>query len=289
MRVTTGAVYTSNFIPKANLKVMAGTLGLWKFNSQTANDSSANSNHGSLVGCASYLLDTPSGIPATSNYSLALTGDPNYPTNPPTAYINVPSNPSINLTGPFTVEAWVKTKSPSTPQQGIAERYNSVPGVVDGGFAIRLVGGKIQFWSMKNGWDLADGILGNTVLDCRWHHVAGVFDGNYLRIYLDGVQDAVKPSTYAPGAGTASIKIGARGDDAGYLFNGWIDEVRVTAGVVYPNGTSFTPQPHLTTLSGTIGLWKFDNQNFNDSSANGNHGASFTGNATGNRLLYIAP
>jgi len=289
VRVTAGVVYTSNFIPRSHLRAISGTIGSWGFDSQTANDGSGFGNNGTLTGCASYLLDTPSGIPATTNYSLALTGDPERPSNPPTAYIDVLSNTSLNLTGLFTVEAWIKTKSLTAPQQGIAERYKAIPGVIDGGFALRLIGGKVQFWSLKNGWDLADSVTGNAVIDCRWHHVAGVFDGGYLRIYIDGVQDAFKPSTYAPAGGTASLKIGARGDDAAYLFNGWIDEVRVTSSAVYQNGTSFTPQQHLTALAGTIGLWKFDNQTANDTSGYGNNGLSFTGNATQNRMLYISP
>jgi hypothetical protein len=290
VRVTAGVVYTTNFTPQAHLRPITGTIGSWRFDNQTANDTSGFGNNGTLVGCASYLLDTPSGIPATANYSLALTGDPRYPTEPPTAYADVPSSTSLDLTDAFTIEAWVKTKTSTAPQQGIVERYNSTPGVVDGGFALRLVGGKIQFWSLKNGWDLAVGITGNAVLDCRWHHVAGVFDGNYLRIYLDGVQDISLQSSYRPAGGTASLKIGARGDDAAFWFDGWIDEARLTSGVVYPNGTSFTPQPHLNAVPGTIGLWKFDNQTANDTSGFGNHGSFFTvEGAHNNLMLYVSP
>jgi len=165
---------------------------------------------------ASFSQDVPYDNSLT-NYSLSLNGID--------GYVNVPSSASLNVTGAFTVEAWVKLDSLMIPQQGVAERYNSVPGVIDGGFALRLVSNKIQFWSMKNGWDLADGITGNNAItNFGWHHIAGVFDGNQLRVYLDGVLDNFKSSTFTPGAGTASLKIGARGDDAAYKFKGLIDE-----------------------------------------------------------------
>ena len=39
------------------------------------------------------------------------------------AYVNVPTSTSLNLTGAYTLEAWIKTNSNST-QQGIIERYS---------------------------------------------------------------------------------------------------------------------------------------------------------------------
>ncbi|HXG05824.1 MAG TPA: S8 family serine peptidase, partial [Nitrososphaera sp.] len=70
--------------------------------------------------------------PQFSNYSLSLNG-----TN---AYVSVPNSSSLNVTGPVTVEAWIKTNSP-TAQQGIIERYGATGIGTDGGYALRLSGG----------------------------------------------------------------------------------------------------------------------------------------------------
>src|SRR5205085_1565652 len=87
--------------------------------------------------------------------------------------------------------------------------------------------------------------------------------------------NASKSSTFAPFTGTNSLKIGARGDDGTTPFNGLIDEARVTAAAVYTS--NFTPSAHLSAVTGTKGLWKFDGQTANDSSGNGNHGTLLGG------------
>jgi hypothetical protein len=205
---------------------------------------------------------------ASGNYSLSLNGAG--------AYVSVPDSNSLDITGPFTVEAWVKTNTPTATQQGIVERYRTVQGIQDGGFALRLSNGRLQFWSLKNGFDLVDVVEGNSVIPTGWHHVAGVWDGSELRVYMDGVLNGFKASTFAPAAGTMNLKIGARGDDASFPFNGLIDEVRITASALY-TGQSFTVERQLTAVAGTRALWKFDGQSTSDASGNGNTGTLVSG------------
>src|SRR5262249_12063341 len=95
-------------------------------------------------------------------------------------------------------------------------------------------------------------------------------DGSQSRVYIDGHLVGSAVPTYGPKAGTATLKIGARGDDAAYTFNGLIDEVRYTSGAVYT--TDFVPQSLLTVVPGSVGLWKFDGQTAADSSGHGNNG-----------------
>jgi hypothetical protein len=53
--------------------------------------------------------------------------------------------------------------------------------------------------------------------------------------------------------------------DGVQFFNGWIDEVRVTADAVY-SGSSFNhlALKKLTGVAGTRGLWRLDRQNAKD-------------------------
>ena len=100
-------------------------------------------------------------------------------------------------------------------------------------------------------------VFGNAVLTTGvWHHVAGVFDGSQMRVYVNGTLDASLTSGSGPASGTSTLKIG-RNSGGGY-FNGLIDEVRVSNSAVY--SSNFTPQQHLTSSGSTRGLWKFDNQ-----------------------------
>jgi hypothetical protein len=142
------------------------------------------------------LLVGPRTAAVTPN-SLSLNGS--------TDYMSVANSTSLNITGPITVEAWVKTYS--TAQQGIVERYGSG---TNGGYALRLTGGYLQFFTLVNGgtYDYIQSTV--TVSTGAWHHVAGLFDGSQLRVYIDGTQRGSKSSTFAPGTGTNTIRIGAR-------------------------------------------------------------------------------
>lgn len=79
----------------------------------------------------------------------------------------------------------------------------------------------------------------------RWHHVASVFDGKELRLYVDG-KLAVAAAAQGPGARTElgmPYFIGAEPDRRGRakgVFDGLIDELRISRGARY-SGKSFEP------------------------------------------------
>jgi hypothetical protein len=258
-RVCAEAIYTGNFNPQPNQLLTASTRALWKFNSQSAVDSSTNANHGTLAGSAGYSTSVP------SVGSLSLNGT--------SAYAQIPNSASLNITGPVTVEAWVKTNS--TANQSIAERYSGT----DGGYALRIWQGKLTFLTIHDANNV-DSISSTSNLTTNvWHHVAGVYDnqGGQLRVYLDGALEGYKASTFAPASGTSPLVIGANAAPAYYKFNGLIDEVRITADILYAG--SFAPALNLRAVANTKGLWKFNDGSANDASGNGNH-AVLNGGAT---------
>ena len=104
--------------------------------------------------------------------------------------------------------------------------------------------------------------------------MAGVFDGNQIRVYLNGVLDGSLSTTNGPASGTSVLNIG-KSTYTTYYFGGLIDEVRISAAALY--SSNFTPG--LGPGSNVRGLWKFDGQTANDSSGNGNHG-TLQGGAT---------
>jgi hypothetical protein len=59
VRISNTALYTSNFTPANSFSAGSSTAGLWRFDGQTANDSSSNGNNGTLSGGATYSTDTP--------------------------------------------------------------------------------------------------------------------------------------------------------------------------------------------------------------------------------------
>ena len=209
---------------------------------------------------------TPTPTPAPpGTHSLSLDGA--------TAYAQVPASPSLNITGPLTLEAWIKPNATGA-QQGIVERYEWTS--TAGGYGLRLTaGGKLGFFTVRNSAEY-DYVEGGTSLTAGvWHHVAGVYDGTQLRVYVDGRLDGAISARYAPAANAASLKLGARGDDATFRFDGLIDEARVTASALY--AADFAPAAQLQAGAGARGLWKFDDRSAADSSGGGNHGALLGG------------
>lgn len=210
-------------------------------------------------GSPNKLLFIPATWPAPTYYSLSLNG---------TGYVDVPNaglGVSLDITGPLTLEAWVRLNS-NTTRQGIVEKYNpsAGAGTNDGGYGLRLLpSGKVRFFVFKNGVEYSS-ITGNTVLATgAWYHVAGVYDGAQLKIYVQGVSDATPVTPlYTPQAGTTNLKIGASPEVGGYFLSGLIDEVRVTARAVYT--ANFTTQHKLTGVVDTKGLWRFDRQTAKD-------------------------
>jgi hypothetical protein len=213
-------------------------------------------------GTSNRLLYVPASWPAPTYYSLSLNGT--------SAYVDVSNTPAglgvpIDITGSITVEAWIKTSNTSA-RQVIVERYNNsaCTGIADGGYSLLIrPNGNVRFQTLKNGCELD--MLDTTSVNVRdgmWHHIAGIFDGSEMRIYIDGNRIATKSSTFAPGTGTSHLFIGRGADRAGF-FNGMIDEARITAAAVY-TGNFFTVPHRVTGIVETRGLWRFDRQSARD-------------------------
>ena len=81
----------------------------------------------------------------------------------------------------------------------------------------------------------------------RWYHLAGVFDGSEVRLYLDGVRIAQSPAQGSRRLNGLPLLVGADPDNRGRpmsFFQGQIDEVRITEGVRYV-GERFHPKANL--------------------------------------------
>jgi YVTN family beta-propeller protein len=166
-------------------------------------------------------------------------------------YVQVPDSPSLSLTGPYTLSAWININTNSV-QQAIIEKYD-VPG--HNGYGLRIYAGKLTAFNCDSVTsDPWPDMLGSTTVSTGvWHHVASVYDGTRIKIYLDGILDADYPATRVPTDGTTSLKIGARGDDANTRLNGLIDEVKIYNRALQPwdieslfSGVAVTPIPPST-------------------------------------------
>lgn len=122
--------------------------------------------------------------------------------------------------GAFTLETWVRHDGPGR-DQGLIEKYDRP---AFNGYALRLTSANtLQAWVLGGSGSVH--VTGSaTVSPGRWHHVAAVYDGSTLTLYVDGLADGSVAAPISPVDGTASLKLGARGDDAQNQLAGQLDE-----------------------------------------------------------------
>jgi len=141
-------------------------------------------------------------------------------------YIGVPDKSALHITGPITIEAWFNSK------QGLTSKPNAWYGGMGkyGGYELGWQG-----WT--DGWTFQIYRSGTRLyVDSNnvympkgeWHHVVGQYDGQYLRLLIDG---QIVANKYI---GSGTIDINTRAFQIGLLtwglsyWNGTIDEVRIS-------------------------------------------------------------
>ncbi|RLE36802.1 hypothetical protein DRJ23_06845, partial [Candidatus Acetothermia bacterium] len=198
----------------------------WAFNEgsgATAGDSSGNGNNGTIHG-ASWVSGSPDGSTALSFDG---SGD----------YVAVPASASLAITGKITVEAWINPSGPSGTQRIVSQ---DGAGSADNHFYLALEGSKLSFAVYTNTWKK---VTGTTALQTgTWYHVAGVYTGSKLRVYLNGhlEKEITVSGQIGQGQSAAPVTIGAK-DGGSQGFNGTIDEVRIYADALGPSGFTLLP------------------------------------------------
>lgn len=148
----------------------------------------------------------------------------------PGSFVAVPATDALALKQ-FTLAVWFKT----TKFDGVWRRLFDRR--ADQGFALGIGGdlkdvqsrGKAVF--MVNGG--APCLSDNVLADGIWHHVAATYDGENLRLYVDGLpQKQVVALKGEPGAAAEELTIGMNranptDQEKGQSFEGLIDDVMV--------------------------------------------------------------
>ena len=169
-------------------------------------------------------------------------------------------NESIfDLTSQITVSAWIKVSAFNRNFQAIATKGDNA--------------WRIQRWSNTNQIEFActglsynpphGSLVGNrSVNDGRWHHVAGVYDGAMMYLYVDGVLDAFAAASGNINTNNYKVMIGENAQTRptqNRCWCGWMDDVRV-----YDSSLSAVQINIIKeggAASGLIAHWKFDEGN----------------------------
>lgn len=178
------------------------------------------------------------------------------------AYVAFPASEVALPDGPFTVETWVRANKFASRQGLVAKTESSEYSLFanDGqpSFAVHLAGAYVT--AAASGVTLARG---------RWHHVAGVFDGSEVRLYVDGALAARVAGSGARTTNDLPLIVGgdvSRDGTGNSTLDGALDEVRLSRGARY-TGERFTPLRRHTPddatvlllhMDGALGPWLFD-------------------------------
>jgi hypothetical protein len=168
-------------------------------------------------------------------------------------YIDVQNESPFDMTGAITVAAWIKVAAFDREYQAIVTKGDSA--------------WRLQRWSNTNRIEFActglthnpphGSLAGNVnVNDGQWRHVAGVYDGTRIYLYVDGNLDVSEATSGFIAPNDQPVMIGRNAQVANRLWNGWIDDVRI-----YNRGLSETEVRSIMSGGSTSGLashWRLD-------------------------------
>jgi hypothetical protein len=132
-------------------------------------------------------------------------------------FVSIPPIAALNNLATFTVEAWVNHDATGTASAGIFEK--SVGGAVNTQFLLFLEGGLVK-WRVKPAAAATQTVtLAWAPYENAFHHVAGTYDGQVMRLYVDGVLGASfdfgVATAVATGAGGCAIGSSSRRPSSG--------------------------------------------------------------------------
>ncbi|MCX5644781.1 MAG: tetratricopeptide repeat protein [Phycisphaerae bacterium] len=195
---------------------LAGLVGWWKLDESEgtkAADSSGNGHNATVRGNPKW---QPSGGKIGGAIALSGNGD----------CLEVADESAFDATAGVTVAAWIKANALDKPWQAIVtkgegawriQRNNETSTLEFACTGVRIPGGN-EYGSL----------LGNKAITLgEWHHIAGVYDGKKMYIYVDGVLDTSQEASGPIGTDDNPVLIGENGQFPGRFWNGLIDEVRV--------------------------------------------------------------
>ena len=169
------------------------------------------------------------------------------------ACLKVPST-SIELAdGSMTLEAWFK-----------GDRYDGRRGLVtktEGSeYGLFVSEGHPSFWIHLDGAYASLEPMDTPLVEGKWHHLAGVYDGEEIRLYLDGIQIAASPASGTRTRNHEPLVIGGdvgAGGAANSFFIGAIDEVRLSNSARY-DGPRILPKQRHASDKETVLLFNMD-------------------------------
>jgi len=179
-------------------------VGMWPFDeggAETVKDSSGNGNDGEMIGGVERTDD--------SKFGKAVWFDGK------NAHIDIKDSEDLH-TETFTLVSWFKLEVATGSWQTIFGKQSGGSGLI-----IEVAAGGVLNTGFGTDW-LCTGET--PINDEEWHHVASVYDGESVKLYIDGSLDQETTGGTRPPENTMPLRIGGS-PDIGEMFCGPIDEV----------------------------------------------------------------
>ena len=188
----------------------ADLVGYWSFDEGAgtiAHDSSGNGLDGTLNGDPQWVAGQLGG---------ALEFDGN-------DFVEIPHSPLLSITEKITITAWTYMSANASGEMAIVSKggwaANDLP------YELTEEAGTVIYWQFYDDEGRDTCAPTSPPVD-EWYHIAGTYDGQIFKCYIDGeLADEWAYAGTMP-ENTASVTIGKR-SRGGTFFNGMIDEVAI--------------------------------------------------------------
>jgi proline iminopeptidase len=194
-----------------------------------------------------------------------------------TGFVRVPDSPSLHtFTNAITMETWFKASSFPAQEQNISSLLRKNVAVGSENFLLRFRILEGEPWvEASPGCDLGVARATHPFTIGKWYHVAGVYDGTAVTIYVNGTRIGGQDIAGQMSIDNSDLFIG-KGDpefSSGEYFHGVLDEIRLWNVARSPEEIRATLTTPLTGKEpGLVAYWDFDNDTANDKSSHGNDG-----------------
>jgi len=194
----------------------SGLVALWS-GEGNANDS-IGTNNGTMINGATF---------AMGEVGQAFSFDGS------SGYVSIPDSPSMDsFTSSITIETWLKVNqlTANADWKGIVTKGNNSWRLQATTYANTVYFG-------LDGVSPSRDLYGTrNINDGQWHHVAAVYDGTKMSLYVDGTLDVSQPATGLIAQNNSPVCLGATYNayelscqclELGYFFNGLVDEASI--------------------------------------------------------------
>ncbi len=181
-RVAATAAFAVTLAAPAAASAASPLAGWWPMNErsgQTVYDWSGNGNHGRLGSTAAADDNDPTWIKGVFNFGSALRFDGN-------DFVTIRDSPALR-SPQLTVSAWFR--GVSTPGRHRYLVAKGADGCLASSYALYTSASEGLGFYVYDGTDwMRSPEADASVWDGRWHHAAGTYDGQTLRLFVDGVE-----------------------------------------------------------------------------------------------------